>query len=157
MIKSSAESRCTDWRFTFLKVQVELGLHPMLHSSQLLGPTAWITALLPTEARYLAHLFLLNLIAIGQLEPSFNLSIFVFLTFKVALSTLLLNFAVVSCSVDVDKDAQSECLNIAFLLLDGIDDLESKFRTLVSSWWTFGKDGSRKFFKMAEEQGKGAQ
>ncbi len=50
------------------------------------------------------------------------------------MSTLLLNYSVVSCvSKDFDASAiQSECVNIALLLLDGIDDPESKFRTLVS-------------------------
>jgi hypothetical protein len=37
----------------------------------------------------------------------------------------------VSCR-DGDAEAQVQCVNILFLLLDGLDDPESKFRTLVN-------------------------
>lgn len=47
------------------------------------------------------------------------------------MSTLLLNYSVVSCADESLTDAASECVTVAFLLLDAIDDMESRFRTLV--------------------------
>jgi hypothetical protein len=49
---------------------------------------------------------------------------------QVGISTILLNYSVISC-IDGDAEAQVQCLNVAFLLLEGISDAESKFRTLV--------------------------
>jgi len=51
---------------------------------------------------------------------------------QVGISTILLNYSVISC-IDGDAEAQVQCLNVAFLLLEGISDAESKFRTLVGT------------------------
>jgi hypothetical protein len=54
------------------------------------------------------------------------------LLLQVGISTILLNYSVISC-IDGDAEAQVQCLNVAFLLLEGISDAESKFRTLVGT------------------------
>ena len=51
---------------------------------------------------------------------------------QIAVSTLVLNYAIACTNISVDKDLQKQCTTLTSLLIVGLTDPEAKYRTLIA-------------------------
>ena len=51
---------------------------------------------------------------------------------QVAVSTLILNYAIASCIFKLDPELQTQCTTLTSLLIVGLTDPEAKYRTLIA-------------------------